>query len=189
MWKMTNDPITAPDEPEYFTLEFTKGIPTKLTTFGSTPPTVTGTVTDPVALLVACNAIGRRHGIGRIDIVENRYIGLKSRGCYDTPGLSIIHDAHVDLEGLVLDREVRSLRDSFCTREFTRIIYYGLYFSPEREFVENSIVFSQQSVNGTVRMRAYKGRAYIIGRSSQTEKLYSMEESSMDTLENFSVTE
>src|SRR5690606_37145805 len=114
-------------------------------------------VTDPLELFLTASAITRRNGVGRIDIVENRFIGLKTRGCYETPGLTILRSAHVDLEGLVLDREIRALRDQFVTYNYSKILYNGLYFSPEREFLEASIVASQKSVNGSVRCRVYKG--------------------------------
>lgn len=185
MWVMTDSPQKAPDAVEDYQISFTKGIPTSLTW---TPKVggPTATVTDSVELFLALNEVGRRNGVGRIDIVENRYIGLKSRGCYDSPAMTILRLAHLDLEGLVLDREVRSLRDQFVTHTWSKLLYNGMYFSPEREFIEVSILASQKRVNGTVRMRAYKGHASVLGRSSETEKLYSAEEASMDTLENFS---
>jgi len=182
MWKLTVDPIDAPNEPEGFTLTFEKGIPVKL-------ETKTGTHTEPVDLFLAANAIARKHGVGRIDIVENRFIGIKSRGCYETPGLTILRSAHIDLEGLVLDREVRALRDQFVTVGYSKILYNGLYFSPEREFLEDSIISSQKVVNGQVRGRVYKGQFYVLGRSSSTTNLYSMEESSMDELGGLDVSD
>ncbi|KAI7189352.1 Argininosuccinate, partial [Hortaea werneckii] len=144
-----------------------------------------GSKTDPVDLFLTANAIARRHGIGRLDIVENRFIGLKSRGCYETPGLTMLRQAHVDLEGLVMDREVRALRDQFLTFNYAKLLYNGLYFSPEREFLEESIAVSQKNVNGSVRCRAYKGMCYIMGRWSETEKLYDESESSMDEIGDF----
>lgn len=180
MWKLTVDPLKAPDTPEDFTLVFEKGLPVKLITAQNK------TITDPVELFLEANAIARRHGVGRIDIVENRFIGLKSRGCYETPGLTCLRSAHIDLEGLVLDREVRALRDQFVTFNYAKILYNGLYFSPEREFLEESIVASQKTVNGTVRCRVYKGLFSALGRSSETEKLYDASESSMDEIGAFS---
>lgn len=106
MWKLTIDPIKAPDTPEDFTLEFTKGIPTQMEYTEGGKKKV---VTDAVELFLAANDIAKRNGVGRIDIVENRFIGIKSRGCYETPGLTCLRAAHVDLEGLTLDREVRAL--------------------------------------------------------------------------------
>jgi argininosuccinate synthase len=178
MWKLTVNPLNAPDKPEDFTLIFEKGIPVKLITNGKE-------ITDSVELFLEANAIARRHGVGRIDIVENRFIGLKSRGCYETPGLTCLRSAHIDLEGLVLDREVRALRDQFVTFNYAKILYNGLYFSPEREFLEQSITASQKSVNGQVRCRVYKGSFVVLGRSSETEKLYDASESSMDEIGAF----
>ncbi|KAL9086352.1 MAG: hypothetical protein Q9165_007138 [Trypethelium subeluteriae] len=182
MWKLTVDPAKAPDQPEDFTLWFEKGLPVKLEYVekGSNK-----SVTDSVDLFLACNAIARRNGVGRIDIVENRFIGLKSRGCYETPGLTCLRAAHMDLEGLTLDREVRALRDQFVTFNYAKILYNGLYFSPEREFLEASIVASQGSVNGAVRCRCFKGSFSVLGRWSETEKLYDMSESSMDEIGDF----
>lgn len=179
MWKLTVDPEDAPEKPEDFTVHFEKGLPVKLVAGDKT-------ITEPLELFLAANTIARNHGVGRIDIVENRFIGLKSRGCYETPGLTILRSAHIDLEGLVLDREIRALRDQFVTYNYSKLLYNGLYFSPEREFLEGAIVASQKTVNGTVRCRAYKGSLQILGRSSETEKLYDMNESSMDEIGDFS---
>ena len=186
MWKLTQDPQKAPDTPEDFVVSFEKGIPVKLS---YTETGKSKIVTDPLELFLAANAIARRHGVGRVDIVENRFIGLKSRGCYETPGLTMLRSAHLDLEGLVLDREVRSLRDQFVTFNYSKILYNGLYFSPEREFLEASIVASQKHVNGEVRCRCYKGGMSVLGRSSETEKLYDANESSMDEVEGFEPSE
>lgn len=180
MWKLTTDPTKAPNEPEDFTITFAKGLPVKLEYDGGKK-----SVTDPVDLFLMANTIARRHGVGRIDIVENRFIGLKSRGCYETPGLTMLRAAHMDLEGLVMDREVRALRDQFVTFNYAKILYNGLYFSPEREYLEDSIVSSQKQVNGSVRCRAYKGMFSAIGRWSDTEKLYDESESSMDEIGDF----
>jgi argininosuccinate synthase len=180
MWKLSKDPIfSAADEPEDVTIDFAKGLPVSITSKS------TGTQTAPTALFLAANALARKHGVGRIDIVENRFIGLKSRGCYETPGLTVLRNAHIDLEGLVLDREIRALRDQFVTIGWSRILYNGLYFSPEREFLEASIIESQKHVNGTVRMRLYKGNCIILGRSSKTENLYDAGQSSMDEIGDF----
>lgn len=179
MWKLTNDVISAPEEPEEFTLVFERGLPKKIINKQKT-------ITNSVDLFSEINAIARRHGIGRIDIVENRFIGIKSRGCYETPGLTCLRLAHIDLEGLVLDREVRALRDQFLTFNYAKILYNGLYFSPEREFLESSIIESQKSVNGQVRCRVYKGNFIVLGRSSDTETLYDAIESSMDEIGDFS---
>ncbi|RKF55138.1 Argininosuccinate synthase [Erysiphe neolycopersici] len=179
MWKLTVDPLKAPNEPEDFTLFFEKGIPKKIITINKT-------ITDSKELFSEINAISRRHGVGRTDIVENRFIGIKSRGCYETPGFTCLRLAHIDLEGLVLDREVRALRDQFVTFNYAKILYNGLYFSPEREFLEASIASSQKNVNGQVRCRVYKGSFTVLGRSSETENLYDASESSMDEIGDFS---
>jgi len=179
MWTRTNDPITAPSTPQEVTIRFEKGLPVKVSSNGKE-------WTDSLELFIALNELGKLHGIGRIDIVENRYVGIKSRGCYDSPAMTILRVAHLDLEGLVMDGTVRSLRDQFVTHSWSTILYTGLYFSPEREFVENSLVFSQKRVNGEVRLHLYRGNTWILGRSSETEKLYSEEESSMDSLVDFS---
>jgi argininosuccinate synthase len=179
MWKLTVDPLKAPNTPEDFTIHFQKGLPVKLDYENGK------SVSDPVELFLTANAIARKHGVGRVDIVENRFIGLKSRGCYETPGLTMLRAAHIDIEGLVMDREVRALRDQFTTFNYAKILYNGLYFSPEREFLEDSITSSQKSVNGSVRCRAYKGMFSVIGRWSDTEKLYDESESSMDEIGDF----
>ncbi|KAK6442520.1 argininosuccinate synthetase [Oleoguttula sp. CCFEE 5521] len=179
MWKLTADPTKAPDKPEDFTVHFEKGLPVKLEYDNGK------TATDSVDLFLTANAIARKHGVGRIDIVENRFIGLKSRGCYETPGYTMLRAAHIDLEGLVMDREVRALRDQFVTFNYAKLLYNGLYFSPEREFLEDSIVSSQKSVNGAVRCRAFKGMFSVLGRWSDTEKLYDASESSMDEIGDF----
>jgi argininosuccinate synthase len=168
---------TAHDD--FFTIHFEKGLPVKLEHSGGK------VATDAVDLFLTANALARKHGVGRIDIVENRFIGLKSRGCYETPGYTMLRAAHIDLEGLVLDREVRALRDQFVTFNYAKLLYNGLYFSPEREFLEDSIVSSQKSVNGAVRCRAFKGMFSVLGRWSDTEKLYDESESSMDEIGDF----
>lgn len=171
--------MKAPDEPTRFTIHFEKGIPIKLEVGGKV-------VTGSLEIFKACNEIGRANGVGRVDIVESRFIGLKSRGCYDTPGLTILRTAHRDLEGLVMDSKVRAIRDQMVTSNWTACLYNGMYFSPEREFLHNSIIFSQRHVEGKVNLVAYKGSAFVVGRSSETSNLYSETESSMDTLEGFS---
>ncbi|KAI1016967.1 hypothetical protein LB504_006796 [Fusarium proliferatum] len=179
LWTQTVDPLVAPDKPLDFTVYFEKGLLVKV----ATPDQE---ATDSVELFKLLNKIGHDHGVGRIDIVENRWIGLKSRGCYDTPGLTIARLAHVDLEGLVLDSKVRKLRDQFVTIEWSQCLYNGMYFSPEREWLDEAIVSAQKGVNGQVRLRAYKGNVYVLGRSSETSSLYSQEDASMDSLDTFS---
>ncbi|KAM0269644.1 hypothetical protein ACHAQH_009687 [Verticillium albo-atrum] len=175
MWKRTVDPMNAPDEPTPFTVHFDQGVPVKLEVGDKV-------VTGSLEIFKEANEIGRINGIGRVDIVESRFIGLKSRGCYDTPGLTILRQAHLDIEGLVMDSKVRSIRDRLA-QDWSAAIYNGMYFSPERELVEHAIKFSQRQVEGKVSLVAYKGCAYVVGRSSETSNLYSADESSMDTLD------
>lgn len=161
MWKLTANPEDAPSTPEHILIEFTKGIPTKVDVLSTKK-----TITDPVEIFLSLNALAREHGIGRIDIVENRFIGVKSRGCYESPGATILRVAHMDLEGLTLDRNVRALRDQFITPALSNILYNGYFFSPEREFVTAAIPASQRTVNGTVRLQLYKGNVSVEGRFS-----------------------
>jgi argininosuccinate synthase len=134
------------------------------------------------------NALARKHGIGRVDIVENRFIGVKSRGCYESPGATILRVAHMDLEGMTLDRNVRALRDQFITIELSRILYNGYFFSPEREFLTAAIPASQRTVNGQVKLKLYKGNCVVEGRSSD-EGLYDEKFSSMDEMGGFEPSE
>jgi argininosuccinate synthase len=183
MWKLTTAPEEAPETPERITIEFTAGLPTKVTV-----PATDKTYTNPVEIFLALNALGRAHGIGRIDIVENRFIGVKSRGCYESPGASILRAAHVDLEGLTLDRNVRALRDQFVTVELSRMLYNGHFFTPEREFIVSAIPASQRTVNGLVRLKLYKGNVVVEGRES-SEGLYDERQSSMDEMGGFEPTD
>ncbi|KAF9163864.1 argininosuccinate synthetase [Actinomortierella ambigua] len=181
MWKLTVDPEDAPQTPERIVIEFTKGKPTKVTNVNTKE-----VKTDALDIFNYLNQKARAHGVGRLDIVENRFIGIKSRGCYETPAGTILRVAHMDLEGLTLDRQVRSLRDSFVTPQYSNLLYNGMYFSPEAEFLLAAIEASQKTVNGQVRLKLYKGNVVVEGRSSSTEKLYDMEESSMDVQGGFS---
>ncbi|KAH7105934.1 argininosuccinate synthetase [Auriculariales sp. MPI-PUGE-AT-0066] len=180
MWKLTTSPEKAPETPERLSIIFERGLPVKVTVHGAKEVVHT----DAVDIFVALNALARKHGVGRIDIVENRFIGVKSRGCYESPGATILRVAHMDIEGLTLDRNVRSLRDSFITTQLSQILYNGHFFSPEREFVSASIPASQRTVNGTVRLKLYRGNVIVEGRSSE-EGLYDERESSMDELGGF----
>ncbi|KIM22696.1 hypothetical protein M408DRAFT_331947 [Serendipita vermifera MAFF 305830] len=180
MWKLTTNPEDAPTEPDRLTIEFKAGLPVKVVVKTQEDKTYT----DSVEIFLALNALARKHGIGRIDIVENRFIGVKSRGCYESPGATILRTAHVDLEGLTLDRNVRALRDQFLTIELSRILYNGYFFSPEREFLTAAIPASQRTVNGTVAVKLYKGNTVIEGRWSE-EGLYDGQQSSMDELGGF----
>ncbi|KAJ1918255.1 argininosuccinate synthetase [Mycoemilia scoparia] len=180
MWKLTVDPEDAPDTPERIEIVFSGGNPSRVINKGD------GTdVTDPLDLFVYLNTVARRNGVGRIDIVENRFIGIKSRGCYETPGGTLLRIAHMDLEGLVLDREVRAYRDEHVTPVYGRLLYNGMFFSPEGDLLNKIIPLTQASVNGTVRLKLYKGTASVEGRWSDTETLYDMDESSMDVQGGF----
>jgi argininosuccinate synthase len=182
MWKLTTSLQDAPAEPEQLSIEFKAGLPVKVVIANQTP------LTDPVDIFLALNAVARKHGVGRIDIVENRFIGVKSRGCYESPAATILRVAHMDIEGLTLDRNVRALRDQFVTIELARILYNGHFFTPEREFVTSAIPASQRTVNGTVRLKLYKGNVVVIGRYSD-EGLYDEHQSSMDELGGFEPTD
>jgi argininosuccinate synthase len=178
MWKLTASLEAAPGA-EKISIEFKAGLPVKVDI-----PEQGKTITDEVDIFMTLNALGRKHGIGRIDIVENRFIGVKSRGCYESPGATILRAAHVDLEGLTLDRNVRALRDQFLTIELSKILYNGHFFTPEREFITAAIPASQRTVNGTVRLKLFKGNVVVEGRVSD-EGLYDERESSMDELGGF----
>ncbi|MBN2141557.1 MAG: argininosuccinate synthase [Desulfovibrionaceae bacterium] len=145
----------APDRAETVEIEFEAG----------DPVAVNGRVLSPAALIQTLNEIGGRHGVGRVDMVENRFVGMKSRGVYETPGGTIIHVAHRDLEGLCLDREVMHLRDGLIPR-YAEMVYYGFWFAPEREALQAMIDKTQERVSGTVRLRLYKGNATPLGRRS-----------------------
>ncbi|EAU90222.1 argininosuccinate synthetase [Coprinopsis cinerea okayama7 len=183
MWKLTTDPENAPETPERITIEFKQGLPARVVVLAEQKE-----YTDAVEIFLALNALGRKHGIGRIDIVENRFIGVKSRGCYESPGATILRVAHIDLEGLTLDRNVRALRDQFTTVALSRILYNGHFFTPEREFITSSIPTSQRTVNGLVRLKLYKGNVIVEGRESD-EGLYDSQQSSMDELGGFEPTD
>ncbi|KAJ3315412.1 argininosuccinate synthetase [Boothiomyces sp. JEL0838] len=179
MWKLTVDPEDAPNTPERLSIHFSNGIPVKVEN------TTNGKIVekDDLALFLYLNEVGRKHGVGRLDIVENRFIGIKSRGCYETPGGTILRAAHVDLEGLTLDREVRRLKDQY-TQKLAEIIYNGMWFSAEREFLMASIAHSQTVVNGVVKVKLFKGAVYIEGRSSPNS-LYDEKVASMDETDGF----
>ena len=161
VYSRTRDPEDAPGEPEYITLEFQNGDGTALN----------GEVMSPATLLTALNALGRKHGIGRLDLVENRFVGMKSRGMYETPGGEIYAQAHRGIEQLTLDRGAAHLKDELMPR-YAELIYNGLWYSPEREMLQAAIDLSQERVNGTVRLKLYKGRADVVGRKSP-DSLYS----------------
>ncbi|MEM9555794.1 MAG: argininosuccinate synthase [Acidobacteriota bacterium] len=161
MWRMTVDPREAPDEPEEVVIRFDAG----------TPVAVNGEELEPVELLLKLNEIAGRHGVGRIDIVENRFLGMKSRGCYETPGVTLLLHAHRAVESITLDREVQHLRDELVPK-FAEIVYNGLWFSPEREALQRFIDSIQERVHGEARLELYKGQCTITGRRSATHTLY-----------------
>ena len=161
MFRMTTDPESAPDEAEIVTVRFEKGEPKE----------VNGMSMDPVNLLEALNLIGGRNGVGRVDIVENRFLGMKSRGVYETPGGSILHHAHRAVESITLDREVQHLRDELVPR-YAEMVYNGLWFSPEREALQRFMDTVQERVNGEARLKLYKGGVMVQGRKSETDTLY-----------------
>ena len=145
----------APNQPEYITIEFVKGIPVA----------VNGQKLSPASLMRELNRLGGKHGIGRIDIVETRYTGMKDRGVYETPGGTILFHAHRAMESITMDREVMSIRDSLIDK-YANLIYDGYWFAPEREFLQAAITESQKAVTGEVRCKLYKGNCFIVGRRS-----------------------
>lgn len=161
MFRMTTDPEDAPDEPERVTITYRRG----------DPVAVNGQELEPVALLEELNRIGGRHGIGRVDIVENRFLGMKSRGVYETPGATLILLGHRAVESITLDREVHHLRDELVPR-YAEMVYNGLWFSPEREALQSFMDTVQTRVNGEARLKLYKGLALVEGRRSETHTLY-----------------
>jgi len=155
MWRWTVSPQNAPDEAEYIEIGYEKGDPISLN----------GKVLSPAVMLEQLNIIAGRHGIGRADIVENRFVGMKSRGCYETPGGTIMIKAHRAIESLTLDREEAHLKDELMPR-YAKLIYNGFWFAPEREMLQAAIDKTQQNVRGTVRLKLYKGNVMVVGRSS-----------------------
>ena len=155
MWRWSVSPEAAPDKAEYVELEFSKG----------DIVAINGEAMSPATVMAWLNKVGGAHGIGRDDIVENRYVGMKSRGCYETPAGTIMLRAHRAMESLTLDREVAHLKDELMPR-YAKLIYNGYWWSPEREMLQTMIDESQQYVNGTVRVKLYKGSVSIAGRKS-----------------------
>ena len=155
VYSRTVNPEDAPDTPEYITLDFEKGDGVALN----------GEAMSPATLLAALNELGRRHGIGRLDLVENRFVGMKSRGMYETPGGTIYHIAHRGIESITLDRGAAHLKDELAPR-YAELIYNGFWFAPEREMLQAAIDHSQEKVAGTVRLKLYKGSASVVGRKS-----------------------
>ncbi|MDR1276965.1 MAG: argininosuccinate synthase [Candidatus Accumulibacter sp.] len=161
MWMRTVSPEAAPDAPEYVELDFEKG----------DLAAIDGKRLPAHELLAELNRLGGKHGIGRLDLVENRYVGMKSRGCYETPGGSILLPAHRAVESITLDREVAHLKDELMPR-YATLIYNGYWWSPERRALQALIDFTQQPVNGRVRLKLYKGNVIVTGRESKTDSLF-----------------
>ena len=164
MYALTTRPEDAPDQPEYVEIEFEKG----------DAVAVNGKRLSPAKLLAKLNEFGCKHGIGRVDLLENRYVGMKSRGVYETPGGTILEEAHRGVESITMDREVMHLRDSLVTR-YSEMIYNGYWFSPERLVLQTLIDASQQTVNGKARIKLYKGHARVVGRDSATDSLFNVD--------------
>jgi len=161
MWRMTVSPEKAPAKSQVVELTYRSG----------DIVAVDGEAMSASAVLTALNAMGGRHGVGRLDIVENRYVGMKSRGCYETPGGTIMLKAHRAMESITLDREVLALKDDLAPR-YARMIYNGYWFSPERKLLQGLIDASQAPVNGTVRLKLYKGTVMCVGRASRDDSLF-----------------
>ncbi|MCP3998613.1 MAG: argininosuccinate synthase, partial [bacterium] len=161
MFRMTTDPWEAPDMMETLSIEFEKG----------DAVAINGVRMSPVEILTKLNTIGGAHGVGRVDMVENRFVGMKSRGVYETPGGTILHHAHRAVESLTLDREVTHLRDEMSPR-YAEIVYNGFWFSPEREALQKFNDEIQERVNGEARVTLYKGNCIVDGRRSDSHSLY-----------------
>ncbi|MBL3519070.1 argininosuccinate synthase [Arcobacter lanthieri] len=160
MWLWTNSPEKAPNQAEYITIGYKNG----------DPISINGKELSPATLLKTLNEYGNKHGIGRVDIVENRYVGMKARGCYETPGGTIMLKAHRAIESLTLDREEAHLKDELMPR-YAKLIYQGYWFSPEREMLQAAIDATQKNVEGTVKLKLYKGNVTVVGRES-SKSLY-----------------
>jgi len=160
MWCMTKPLSQAKDAPEYVEIRFEKGIPVA----------VNGEALSPAALMRRLNALGCEHAVGRIDIVENRFTGMKDRGIYETPGGTILHHAHRAMESITMDREVMHLRDGLIPK-YAELVYNGFWFAPEREMLQAAIAKSQETVTGDVRVKLFKGGVHVVGRRSE-ESLY-----------------
>jgi argininosuccinate synthase len=157
---MTVSPENAPDTPTYLEVEFRNGDPVALD----------GVAMEPLALFTQLNKVAGANGIGRLDLVENRFVGMKSHGVYETPGGTLLRAAHIALEAITLDREVMKIRDSLIPR-YAELVYNGFWFSPERELLQTTLDAAQKTVNGTVRMKLYKGNCFPVGRKSD-QSLY-----------------
>ncbi len=161
MWRWTVSPEKAPDASEYIELGYARG----------DIVSINGKALSPAQVLTELNRIGGKHGIGRLDLVENRYVGMKSRGCYETPGGTIMLKAHRAIESICLDREVAHLKDDLMPR-YASLIYNGYWWSPERRMLQTMIDASQTTVNGSVRLKLYKGNVIVVGRASKSDSLF-----------------
>ncbi len=168
MWLWSNSPENAPDEAEYIEIGYKNG----------DPFTLNGKELSPATMLKTLNELGGKHGIGRVDIVENRFVGMKARGCYETPGGTIMLKAHRAIESITLDREAAHLKDEMMPR-YAKLIYNGFWFTPEREMLQAAIDKTQEFVNGTVRLKLYKGNVIVVGRSSE-DSLFNPEYSTFE---------
>ena len=164
MYTLTVRPEDAPEQAEYVEIEFEKG----------DAVAVNGERLSPASLLAKLNELGGRHGIGRVDLMENRYVGMKSRGVYETPGGTTLEEAHRAVESITMDREVMHLRDSLVPR-YAEMVYNGYWFSPERKVLQALIDESQQTVNGKARIKLYKGHCRVVGRQSETDSLFNVD--------------
>jgi argininosuccinate synthase len=164
MYVLSVKPEDAPDQPEYVEVEFEKG----------DAVAVNGERLSPAKLLAKLNQLGGKHGIGRVDLMENRFVGMKSRGVYETPGGTILEEAHRAVESITMDREVMHLRDSLVPR-YASMIYNGFWFAPERRVLQALIDESQQTVNGKARIKLYKGHARVVGRDSANDSLFNVD--------------
>ena len=164
MFVLSVSPEKAPDKPEYLEIAFEKG----------DAVSINGERLTPAALLAKLNELGGKHGVGRVDLLENRFVGMKSRGVYETPGGTILEEAHRAVESITLDREVVHLRDSLVPR-YAEMIYNGFWFAPERIMLQALIDETQQRVNGVARVKLYKGSCKVVGRKSETDSLYDPE--------------
>lgn len=164
MFVLSVSPEKAPDKPEYLEIAFEKG----------DAVSINGERLSPAALLAKLNELGGKHGVGRVDLLENRFVGMKSRGVYETPGGTILEEAHRAVESITLDREVVHLRDSLVPR-YAEMIYNGFWFAPERVMLQALFDETQQRVNGVARVKLYKGSCKVVGRKSETDSLYDPE--------------
>ena len=169
MWRLTVSPEKAPGKPQIVELTYAKG----------DIVAIDGQKMSPATVLTELNRIGGKHGIGRLDKVENRYVGMKSRGCYETPGGTIMLAGHRAMESITLDREVLALKDDLMPR-YARMVYNGYWFSPERVLLQGLIDASQATVNGSVKLKLYKGTIMCVGRESKTDSLFDMKISTFD---------